>query len=164
MQVDKTSFGGTSDPTYRVGSTGHPFVTGVWPGDYWLFTATDGKEYPAGTKLHISFLTRVSGTGQKYWTLEYWDGEAWQPTDELQTETETGKSVQYNFIEQKSNVTVDKTFTLAKACTQMQFRMVCMANWTAGNKELTSPNGGTCRLASDASDLDGTSPVFEVVE
>ena len=93
-----------------------------------------------------------------------YDGEAWQPTDELQTETETGKSVQYNFIEQKSNVTVDKTFTLAKACTQMQFRMVCMANWTAGNKELTSPNGGTCRLASDASDLDGTSPVFEVVE
>lgn len=164
VQVDKTSFGGTSDPKYCVGSTGHPYVTGVWPGDYWLFTATDGKEYPAGTKLHISFLTRVSGTGQKYWTLEYWDGEAWQPTDELQTETETGKSVQYNFIEQKSNVTVDKTFTLAKACTQMQFRMICMANWTAGNKELTSPNGGTCRLASDASDLDGTSPVFEVVE
>ncbi|MGN0189904.1 MAG: BACON domain-containing protein [Candidatus Cryptobacteroides sp.] len=164
VQVDKTSFAGTDNPKYNVGSTGHPFVTGVWPGDYWLFTATDGKEYPAGTKLHVKFLTRVSGTGQKFWTLEYWDGESWQPTDELQTETETGNSVQYNFVEQTVNVTVDKTFTLSKACTQMQFRMVCVANWTAGKKTLEAPNGGTCRLASDTADLDGTSPVFEVVE
>ena len=139
-------------------------MTGVWPGDYWLFTATDGKEYPAGTKLHISYLTRVSGAGQKFWTLEYWDGEAWQPTDALQTESETGKSVQYNFIAPTDNVMVDKTFTLAKACTQMQFRMICVANWNLKKTALEAPNSGTCRLASDASDLDGTSPVFEVVE
>lgn len=164
VQVDKTSFGGSTDPTYKVGGTGHPFVTGVWPGDYWLFTATDGKEYPAGTKLHISYLTRVSGAGQKFWTLEYWDGEAWQPTDALQTESETGKSVQYNFIAPTDNVMVDKTFTLAKACTQMQFRMICVANWNLKKTALEAPNSGTCRLASDASDLDGTSPVFEVVE
>lgn len=164
VQVDKTSFPGTSDPKYIVGGTGHPYVTGVWPDDAWVFTATDGKEYPAGTKLHIQFLTRCSGTGQKYWILEYWDGEAWQPTDELKIETESGTSAKYNFEESKNNVSVDKTFVLAKACTEMQFRMVCVANWTLGKKTLEAPNGGTCRLASDATDLAGTSPVFEVIE
>lgn len=163
-QVDKSSYSGTTDPKYIVGGTGHPYVTGVWPGDAWVFTATDGNEYPAGTKLHIKYLTRCSGTGQKYWKLEYWDGDSWQPTDELKTETESGKSVQYNFEESKSNVTVDKTFTLSKACTVMRFRMVCVVNWTLGKKVLDAPNGGTCRLAADAADIDGTSPVFEVVE
>lgn len=165
VQVDKTSFPVASDPNpkYYVGGTGHPYVTGVWPGDAWVFTATDGNEYPAGTKLHIKYLTRCSGTGQKYWRLEYWDGEAWQPTDPLKKETESGSSAEYNFEESKKNVTVDKTFTLAKACTEMQFRMVCVVNWTLGKKALEAPNGGTCRLAAE-SDAEGTSPIFEVVE
>lgn len=138
VQVDKTSFPVASDPNpkYYVGGTGHPYVTGVWPEDAWVFTATDGNEYPAGTKLHIKYLTRCSGTGQKYWRLEYWDGEAWQPTDELKIETESGTSAKYNFEESKNNVSVDKTFVLAKACTEMQFRMVCVANWTLGKKRL----------------------------
>ena len=123
------------------------------------------KSYPAGTKLHVKYLTRVSGTGQKYWKLEYWDGAAWQPATELQTETETGTSAQYNFIEPTSNTTVDVTFSLAASCTEMQFRMVCVANWQAnGTGALAAPNGGTCRLAADANDLEGTSPIFEVVE
>ena len=165
VQVDKTSFPGTDNPKYYVGGTGHPYVTGVWPGDYWLFTATDGKEYPAGTKLHIKYLTRISGTGQKYWILEYWDGAAWQPGAELKTETETGTSAQYNFIEPTSNTTVEGTFTLAAACTVMQFRMRCVANWQSNGKgPLAAPNGGTCRLAADDKDLAGTSPVFEVVD
>lgn len=165
VQVDKTSFPVASDPNpkYYVGGTGHPYVTGVWPGDAWVFTATDGNEYPTGTKLHIKYLTRCSGTGQKYWRLEYWDGEAWQPTDPLKKETESGSSAEYNFEESKKNVTVDKTFTLAKACTEMQFRMVCVVNWTLGKKALEAPNGGTCRLAAE-SDAEGTSPIFEVVE
>ena len=165
VQVDKTSYGLKDNPKYYVGGTGHPYMTGVWPGDYWLFTATDGKEYPAGTKLHIKYLTRISGTGQKYWILEYWDGAAWQPGAELQTESETGTSVQYNFIEPTSNTTVEGTFTLASACTVMQFRMRCVANWQSNGKgALAAPNGGTCRLAADSADLAGTSPVFEVVE
>ena len=165
VQVDKTSFPGTDNPKYYVGGTGNPYVTGVWPGDYWLFTATDGKEYPAGTKLHIKYLTRISGTGQKYWVVEYWDGAAWQPGAELQTETETGNNVQYNFIEPTSNATIEGTFTLAAACTVMQFRMRCVANWQSNGKgPLEAPNGGTCRLAADAKDLAGTSPVFEVVD
>lgn len=165
VQVDKTSFEGTDNPKYYVGGTGHPYLTGVWPGDYWLFTATDGKEYPAGTKLHVKYLTRCSGTGQKYWLLEYWDGEAWQPTDEVKTEAESGTSAKYNFIQSTSNIEVDKTFVLTKSCTQMQFRMVCVANWTLGKKALAAPGGGTCRLAAVAGDeTDSSSPVFEVVE
>lgn len=165
VQVDKTAIAPADNPKYSVGSTGHPFMTGVWPGDYWYFTATDQSEYPAGTKLHVKFLTRISATGQKYWMLEGWDGEAWQPLEEVKTETETGTNAQYNFIEPTSNATVDETWTLAKACTTMQFRMRCVANWQSNGKgALAAPNGGTCRLASDTADLLGTSPVFEVVE
>ena len=74
-QIDKTGID-TNNKAYRiVGSTGHPYVTGAWPGDYWQFSATDNYEYPAGTNLHIKFLTRVSATGQRYWMLEYFDGK-----------------------------------------------------------------------------------------
>ncbi len=165
VQVDKTSFGGTTDPKYVVGGTGHPYVTGVWPGDAWHFTATDGNEYPAGTKLHISFLTRISGTGQLYWMLEGWDGAEWIPVDDIKTVTIDGQGeIEYNFANAKSNVKVDHTWTLSKACTTMMFRYRCVANYTLGKKVLAAPNGGTCRLASDTDDLVGTSPVFEVVE
>lgn len=167
VQVDKTGFAGTDNPKYYVGGTGHPYMTGAWPDDYWQFTATDGVEYPAGTKLHIKYLTRISATGQKYWVLEAWDGEAWQPATALQTETETGNNVQYNFINPTSNAEVEHTWTLAKPCTEMQFRMRCVANWQSNGKgALASPNGGTVRLASAAVDGEyvSTSPVFEVVE
>ena len=71
-----------------------------------------------------------------------------------------------NFIELTSNATVDETFTLAAPCTQMQFRMVCVANWQskAGNGALAAPNSGTCRIAAVDGELESTSPVFEVVE
>ncbi|MCF0175465.1 MAG: hypothetical protein HUJ94_01370, partial [Bacteroidales bacterium] len=167
VQVDKTSLSPKDNPMYYVGSTGHPYVTGVWPGDYWYFTASDDSEYPAGTKLHVQYLTRISGTGQKYWMLECWDGEAWIPAPgyEVKTETETKTSAQYNFINPTANVAVNVTWPLAKACTKMEFRMRCVANWQSNGKgALAAPNGGTCRLASDGSDLLGTSPVFEVVE
>ena len=89
-QVDKTGTSPTSgNPKRIIGGSGHPYVTGVWPGDYWQFSATDNYEYPAGTRLHIKYLTRISATGQKFWMLEYFDGNDWQPAEEYPVETET---------------------------------------------------------------------------
>lgn len=162
-QVDKTKYEkeGANDPKRIVGGTGHPYVTGVWPGDYWLFTATDGNEYPAGTKVHLSFLTRVSGTGQKYWLLEYWDGKSWAPATEVKTAKVGESDVTYNQVLGKSNITINVTCKLAATCSTMQFRFTCAANYTAGNKVLSEPNGGTMRIAGAA---DGTSPILEVIE
>ena len=167
VQVDKSSYTyTTSKPTRIIGGTGQPYVTGAWPGDYWLFEASDRKEYPAGTKLHISFLTRCSGTGQMYWMLEAWDGAEWVSAADMKTATVEGQGeIQYNFVEAKSDVKVEHTWTLSKACKTMMFRLRCVANYTLGKKVLTDPNGGTCRISGAAATetADSTSPVFEVV-
>lgn len=164
VQVDKTAIDEAGKSAHYVGGTGHPVVSGAWPGDYWLFEATDGEEYPAGTKLHINFITRISGTGQKCWMLEYWDGEAWQPASEYEMKTATvgDETVSYNFepVTTTKNSIADATWTLVKPCTVMQFRYRCVANYNAKNEVLAAPNGGTCRIAG----AEGTSPIFEVVK
>ncbi|MBR5924064.1 MAG: BACON domain-containing protein [Bacteroidales bacterium] len=164
-QIDKTELDANNKASRIVGSTGHPYVTGAWPGDYWQFSATDNYEYPAGTQLHVKYLTRVSGTGHKFWMLEYFDGTEWKPAEEypVQTTTDTGESVQYNFIEPTSNVAVECNWTLAAPCREPKFRMRCVANWQAnGSGKLAAPNGGTCRIADNGDDGEDAGPVFEV--
>jgi len=144
-----------------VGSTGHPYIYGAWPGDFWLFEATDNYEYPAGTSVHINFLTRISEFGQEYWTLEYFDGAAWQPVTEMQTVTIGGAEIKYNFMPVKTsdNSLVDFTWTLAAPCSTMKFRYTCAGNSSAG-APLAAPSAATCRIAGAA----GTSPIFEVTD
>lgn len=162
VQIDKTTLDTKGKAARYVGGTGHLVISGAWPGDYWLFEAEDGEEYPAGTKLNVNFITRISGTGHKYWMLEYWDGEAWQYASEYPMKTATigSETVSYNLepTTKTSNSTVNATWTLAKPCTVMKFRYRCVANY---NKDgaLAAPNGGTCRIAGAV----GTSPVIKVV-
>ena len=166
-QVDKSAIDVNNKASRIIGGTGHPYVTGAWPGDYWLFSATDNYEYPAGTNLHVKYLTRVSATGHKYWMLEYFDGNEWKPADEypVQTTTETGETVQYNFVEPTSNVAVECVWTLAAPCREPMFRMRCVANWQANGKgALAAPNGGTCRIADNGDDGEDEGPVFEVTD
>lgn len=168
-QVDKTGTTPTNgNPKRIIGGTGHPYVTGAWPGDYWLFSATDNYEYPAGTNVHIKYLTRISATGQKYWMLEYFDGQDWQPAEEypVQKTSETNLDpVDYNFIEPTSNVAVESNFKLAHPCRELKFRMRCVANWQSnGSGALANPNGGTCRIADNDDDGEDQGPVFEVLD
>lgn len=164
-QIDKTGIDVNAKASRIIGGTGHPYVTGAWPGDYWLFSATDNYEYPAGTSLHIKYLTRVSATGQRYWMLEYFDGNDWKPADEypIETETESGTNAQYNFKEPTSNIAVECVWTLAAPCREPMFRMRCVANAQANDKgPLGAPNGGTCRIADNGDDGEDAGPVFEV--
>lgn len=164
-QIDKTGIDTANKASRIIGGTGHPYVTGAWPGDYWQFSATDNYEYPAGTNLHIKFLTRVSATGQRYWMLEYFDGKDWKPADEypISTETESGTNASYNFIEPTANVAVECNWTLAAPCREPKFRMRCVANAQANDKgPLAAPNGGTCRIADNGDDGEDAGPVFEV--
>ena len=186
VQVDKTAFDPDGSVTRRVGSTGHPYVTGSWKGDYWLFTATNDKEQPAGAKVHIKYITRSSKTGAKYWLAEYFDGKEWKPapleTAEAYTlaEPATGKvgddEFKYNVIMKEDgskNTTVESTFTLAAPATVMQFRMTCTGQYKASSGTPTSMStalieavgGYTSRIAGSKMTEEGTcsSPLFEVL-
>lgn len=158
--IDKSSLDTDGKFERTVGSTGHPFVTGAWPGDYWLFTATNGLTYKAGSKFKVKYESRISATGQKYWIIEYKDGEEWKPVRATQMSTDiivdgADKNVEYNVAlstNSKANTVVEEEFTISVPMTTLQFRMRCVANWQGnGSGELSAPNGGTC-------------PVFKAVE
>jgi len=164
VQIDKTTLDADNKAKRITGSTGHPTAYGVWPGDYWLFEATGEISYPSGTKVNISYITRTSPTGMKYWRLEYLDGAEWKAAMTTTKETVNGEEVEYNIAmkeDGKTNVEVDATVTLSSATEVVKFRMLCVANNQANGKgALEKPNGGTCRIAG----AEGTSPVIKVVE
>lgn len=164
VQVDKTVIDTGNKVKQSCGSTGHPTATGAWPGDYWLFEATDGETYPAGTKVNIDYITRTSATGMKWWRVEYLDGGEWKPAFATsEGTTKAGEKVQYNVMmnaDGNTNVHVNCTVTYSAPVKDVKFRMLCLADDQAqGNGALGKPNGGTCRLAGAV----GTSPVIKVV-
>ena len=164
VQIDKTELDVNNKVSQSVGSTGHPTANGVWPGDYWLFEAHDGQTYPAGTKVNIDYITRTSATGMKWWRVEYLDGGEWKPAFATQEgTTAAGEKVQYNVMmnaDGNTNVHVNCTVTYSAPVSNVQFRMLCLANDQAqGKGALEAPNGGTCRIAGAV----GTSPVIKVV-
>ena len=160
---------GQPDPDCErfIGGTGQPYITGAWPGDYWLFSVPV-KNFKAGTNVRFSGVSRISGTGQKYWRLEYLDGTAWKAACELQTTTFNGESISYTHILPTStpNLEVSATVTFKRAIPdgEVQFRFICAANCTGGNQALPNPNGGTIRWASSVETGYKDSPRIEVVE
>ena len=65
VQIDKTELDVDGKASRIVGGTGHPYVTGAWKGDYWLFTLGNGSEIAAGKQAHIKYITRTSATGRR---------------------------------------------------------------------------------------------------
>ncbi len=132
-----------------IGSTGEPYVTGAWPGDYWLFTGYGAVK--AGTEVHITYETRTSPTGHKFWRLEYLDGEVWKPAGEVKTTSEPGEEIVYTHEQMsdgKTNIIVDEVFRFNKNMEQLQIRFLCLANWQSGGEgKLEARNGGTVRLS-----------------
>lgn len=131
-----------------IGGTGQPYITGAWPGDYWEFSVPL-KNVPAGNVVTFTALHRISGTGQKYWRMDWSiDGTTWTPVKPLETETETGTNAQYTHIAPTSDIEISESFKLPQAVADgtLQIRFTCVANWQGnGNGALTAPNGGTHR-------------------
>lgn len=131
-----------------IGATGEPYVTGAWPGDYWMFTIPV-TSLPAGTKVHFKGTSKTSGTGQKYWLMEYNDDGTWKPVTQTKTATVGGTEVVYT--QEHMNTTalpVEFTVTFENAITNanIEFRYTCAANTQASGKgPLDAPNGGTHR-------------------
>lgn len=149
-----------------IGGTGHPYVTGAWPGDYWLFSVPT-TALAAGTKINFTALSRVSGTGHLYWMLEYFNGTEWVPAAATLTAEVSGQTVEYTHAlskDSKNNTKIDETITLPvslPAGFMLQVRFRCMANWTAGGAVLAAPNDGTMRFAGAGA---ADSPRIKIVE
>ena len=131
-----------------IGGTGQPYITGAWPGDYWEFSVPL-KNVPAGNVVTFTALHRISGTGQKYWRMDWSiDGTTWTPVKPLETETETGTNAQYTHIAPTSDIEISESFKLPQAVADgtLQIRFTCVANWQGnGSGALAAPNGGTHR-------------------
>ena len=131
-----------------IGGTGQPYITGAWPGDYWEFSVPL-KNVPAGNVVTFTALHRISGTGQKYWRMDWSiDGTTWTPVKPLETETETGTNAQYTHIAPTSDIEISESFKLPQAVADgtLRIRFTCVANWQGnGSGALSAPNGGTHR-------------------
>ncbi len=152
--------------TRRIGASGHPYVTGAWPGDYWIFEVPV-RNFKSGTKVKFTGCFRASNTGQKYWMFEFLDNGIWKNVSELKTVTVNGEQVTYTHeastsYENEITFIADHKYPIADG--NIMFRMTCMANWTMGNAALEKPNGGTIRWAANEANGYNDSPVIEVVQ
>ena len=186
VQIDKTGFENNTRVKRTVGDTGHPYVTGVWYGDYWLFTVTSDVELPAGTKIHVKYIARSSTAGAKYWLGQYIDGGEWKdapmvvhdskynfavPTEITLTNLSgVDETFSYNILMKEngtSNTTVESYFTLTAPTSVIQYRQLLVGAYRASNG--TTPIGGmgtaTTRIAGSDLQDDGTStsPLIEIV-
>lgn len=137
-----------------------PRASGVWPGDYLEIVAA--SPVSAGSIIKLVFATRVSGTGQKYWRLEYRDGNEWKIAGKSLTDPTVngpdGAPVVYTHemaSDGSTNIHVEALATYANTTDQVEFRFICAANWQAnGGGPLSAPNGGTWRLSVDEATAD----------
>lgn len=135
-----------------------PRATGVWPGDYCSFIANPAVS--AGSIVKLVFATRSSASGQKYWRLEYKDGETWKICGTSYTEASVlgpdGKPVVYTHAMNENgatNVTVEAIVIYSEDTDRVEFRFICAANARADGKAAAkSPNTGTWRLSVDEID------------
>lgn len=141
-------------------SDNSPRAAGVWPGDYCEFAAF--SPVSAGTIVKLVFATRVSATGQKYWRLEFRDGETWKvvgnPLTDESVSGPDGRPVVYTHAmnsDGATNIMVESAAIYTENTDQVEFRFICAANYQAsGAGPLSAPNGGTWRLAVDSTTAD----------
>lgn len=139
-----------------------PRATGVWPGDYCEFVAA--SPVPEQTVIKLSFATRSSSGGMKYWRLEFRDGEEWKPAGELYTNPDVkgpdGQAVKYTheMIDGSTNLLVDAVVTYTQPTDQVEFRFICAANYRVSGSPVggnpPAPNSGTWRLSVDSDSAD----------
>jgi hypothetical protein len=154
VNIDKTELDVNGKCINNVGKTGEPYVSGVWPGDYWLFTLAADAECPAGSKISLSSSFRASGTGIKFWIVEVLDGEEWVPAFETKTGSDGVDEITYNIeLMNTTALPVEFEYTTKNAMKEakVRFRAVSLA-CANGSARLDAPNGGTIRFkGADAS-------------
>ena len=159
VQVDKTTIDTGNKAARVVGGTGEPYVTGAWTGDYWLFDVN--ANIAKGEIIKANFVSRASGTGAKYWVVEYFNGAEWVPAMPTTAVEVEGATLNYHIAHNNTdNFPVEFYVTSPADITKFQVRVTALSPYQAKNAASPkAPNGGTIRLKGG--DL---SPVFSVVK
>lgn len=146
VQIDKNEIDVNGKAIRVVGSTGEPYVSGSWVGDYWHFEAQ--ASIPAGALVGVSYVSRTSGTGMKYWLVEYLDGDTWKPALPTSVIEIDGQSVAYNVEHANTdNFPVEFIASASVNMSSFKIRQTCVVNAQANGKgALEAPNGGTIRI------------------
>ena len=146
VQIDKTEIDVNNKAIRIVGSTGEPYVSGSWVGDFWYLDAE--ASIPAGSLVGVSYVSRTSVTGMKYWLVEYLDGETWKPALPTSTLDVDGQTVTYNVAHNNTdNFPVEFVVPTTVNMASFQVRQTCVVNAQASGKgPLEAPNGGTIRI------------------
>lgn len=146
VQVDKNEIDVNNKARRICGGTGEPYVEGQWVGDSWNLTAETAV--PAGSLVGASFASRASGTGLKYWIVEYLDGDTWKPALPTKTVEVGGQTITYN-VEHMNTTEFKIEFVVSTTVDMSTFhiRETCLSNAQAKAGDLLdAPNGGTMRL------------------
>ena len=148
VSVDKTTIDTKNWFLRKIGSSGKPTVTGVYKGDYWLFTAPLKKEYPAGSEVSFTMKARATDGSMRYWALEILENGVWVPMRKTQTSEADGETFTYNCIQLGGKVVefaADHRLT-STLKTPLQIRYRAAANVTCNGNVKNTPDGGTHRL------------------
>ena len=143
----------------------NPRVTGPRENDYWLFFGNGA--ILAGTEVQIAFEMRSSKWGQKFWLLEYLDGDEWYPAGTPQTSTEPGTEVQYTVatnIDGATNQPVMETIRFRRNNEHLQIRLRCTVNWRGGGGAMDARSTATTRLAITNVDDDTYRPSVVILK
>lgn len=146
VQIDKNEIDVNNKARRICGGTGEPYVEGQWVGDSWNLTAE--AAVPAGSLVGASFASRASGTGLKYWIVEYLDGDTWKPALPTKTVEVGGQTITYN-VEHMNTTEFKIEFVVSTTVDMSTFhiRETCLSNAQAKAGDLLeAPNGGTMRL------------------
>ncbi|MBP5539686.1 MAG: BACON domain-containing protein [Bacteroidales bacterium] len=149
-------------------SDNSPRATGVWPGDYCEFVAS--SPVSSGTVVKLTFATRSSAGGMKYWRLEFRDGEVWRPVGKTYTDASVpgpdGNPVVYTHTMNPNNVNtlVEAVAIYTEHTDQVEFRFICAANSRVSGGPAAAPNTGTWRLSVDTANIsDAYQPSISIV-
>ena len=135
VQVDKNALSGSK--MYRKFGNADLMAYGAWEGDYFLFTAENGSDIPAGTEMSISFYIRGSNaSAMRDWALEYWDEGQWKTAISAFTMT--------NKVQE-----VAAKVTMTNAGKVAQFRLRCVSRMLIGGSEATAAPEVANRISKD---------------
>ena len=147
-----------------VGSTGEPYVTGCWVGDYWEFRSA--APISAGTIAKIELSTRPSAKGMRYWTLMYLDGDEWLPIGELSTAEIAGEEIRYNVSMTAGgsvNTQISSVFKVRNNTEAAAVRLVCSGREGVDGTVYDIPGGYTIRLSNRSGDDLDVMPKISIV-
>lgn len=133
--------GTNSAGNYKLDVSGNNLrVTGPYVNDYWLFYGNGA--IPANTEVQIAFEMRSSAWGQKFWVLEYLDGDEWFTAPNVKYSDEPGVEVPYHIATNADGATnsqLMEVIKFRKNNEHLQIRMRCSVNWRGGGQPMANP-------------------------